>query len=383
LGPGLIPLNYMPKTKLPVVEYTGQTLAEILALNGTHSTYSLVAAIEQGIQLRQRNDPAHALTAPEVVFLAVMSFEREVNNGGFAQFFGNSSREFAGHIVSALEQVGMFAKASLATRAIDCLAMETISGPAVLAAILRDDPERDARLNALDHEFYSLTSSPSQLVTFIEAHRGDFVLEKTTVAPPEISRGATKAGFLSLALRLDPHTDFSYAAVRQLAVQLAAQSDRTEGATEADLEGGVCLHLFGHCLRNGDLDGCEEWARRAFELCWEDSSHGILHKDWMGKLLEAGRDERADAVALEYLVRLEADDKKSRFIRKRVGFFAGPIRENSARLPESARFLSDHFAPEEIAPPLVIYKGLRSAMKAIHQPSAVQRSPTNDVSDGN
>ena len=47
-----------------------------------------------------------SLTGVERAVLAVEALEREVNNGGYAQFFSNSSSEFSPYIVAALNQIG-------------------------------------------------------------------------------------------------------------------------------------------------------------------------------------------------------------------------------------------------------------------------------------
>jgi hypothetical protein len=85
------------KNKIPWLDYTGQDTAQILACKGTHRIDSLLCALEQAIQLRQNKIPDVA-TTPEV--------EREVNNGGYHQFFANSSCKYALTVVHALESIG-------------------------------------------------------------------------------------------------------------------------------------------------------------------------------------------------------------------------------------------------------------------------------------
>ena len=369
----------MPRKTLPPVEYTGQTLEELLAFKGTHSLHSLLCAIEEASQLRRSRNPQRSPSAAESVLLAVLAFEREVNNGGFAQFFSNSSRVYAAQIVDALEQTGCTSLADLAARAIACLDVNPVTPSAVLEAMLREDHARDGALEALDQSFYKTPSPAAELLEFVESNRGQFTLEKTFVPPREIVRGATQAGRISLALRFAPHTDFSYAAVRDLAAKLSVENGI--GGSEQDLEGGVSMHLFGHAIETGDLDTCQVFGARAFELTWEDTSHCVLHKQWVEKLLAAGHDPRADEAALQYLTRLNAEDHSSRFIRKRVGFFADLIRKHRERLPQSNRFLLDHFQESEITPPLVIYKGLRAAMKAIHGEPGAETPTTKNESE--
>ena len=47
-----------------------------------------------------------ALSDPERIFLIALTCEIEVNNGGFAQYFYNSSGNFAGELENAFREVG-------------------------------------------------------------------------------------------------------------------------------------------------------------------------------------------------------------------------------------------------------------------------------------
>src|SRR6266480_2122618 len=55
---------------------------------------------------------------PQKVFSAIWAVESEVNNGGFSQYFVNSSAESASFVVEALETVGAPETASICNRAI-------------------------------------------------------------------------------------------------------------------------------------------------------------------------------------------------------------------------------------------------------------------------
>ena len=143
-------------------------------------------------------------------------------------------------------------------------------------------------------------------------------------------------------------------------------------ASEAECDAAVYLYLFGSHLRNGDLSKCAEVAQQAFELCREDTTHCVDHKTWVETLLEASQNEQADDAALRYLQYLHREDKTSKFIRKRVGFLAAVVRPNAARMPNAALYLSSSFTEAEIEAPLVIYKGLRDALRARPQSPADQ-----------
>lgn len=55
---------------------------------------------------------------PQKVFSTIWALESEVNNGGFSQYFLNSSSETASFVVEALEVIGAPKTASICNRAI-------------------------------------------------------------------------------------------------------------------------------------------------------------------------------------------------------------------------------------------------------------------------
>jgi hypothetical protein len=108
-------------SKLPwLPEYSGETTSELIALEGTYRKDSIVVAFEQALDQKSfRIGGNGLLTIEERVVLSVEALEREVNNGGYHQFFLNSSSEFVPEIVSALERIGRSDVAALTQRAID------------------------------------------------------------------------------------------------------------------------------------------------------------------------------------------------------------------------------------------------------------------------
>ena len=86
--------------------YSDQSVEQLLSLEGEYRTDSLVLAFEEAINRKAQRDGMQSLSEEERVVLAVEALEREVNNGGYDQFFVNSSREFAPTVVSALQRIG-------------------------------------------------------------------------------------------------------------------------------------------------------------------------------------------------------------------------------------------------------------------------------------
>lgn len=88
-----------------------------------------------------------ALTEPERVFFVVMALEGEVNNGGFSQYFYNSSGNFAGKAVKALNEIGAHRTAEICAKALSVFGGD----------VPTDWNERQERLDELDEEMLEET----------------------------------------------------------------------------------------------------------------------------------------------------------------------------------------------------------------------------------
>lgn len=126
---------------------------------------------------RYDRDGFAALTPAERVAYCVDAVEREVNNGGFRQFFDNSSGDTALDTVAALEAIGAPQAAALVRRAIAvfpggeppadrderCALMETLPASA------------EDEWMALGDEYYTYPDDLTTLLRrYAESHRGDF-----------------------------------------------------------------------------------------------------------------------------------------------------------------------------------------------------------------
>src|SRR5215472_14129753 len=101
--------------------YSGQTIDQLVALEGEYRIDSLVTAFHEALDQKAARDGEESLSGEERVVLAIEALEREVNNGGFRQFFENSSQEYAPMIVQALERIGCARTAAITQEAIDAL----------------------------------------------------------------------------------------------------------------------------------------------------------------------------------------------------------------------------------------------------------------------
>ena len=121
------------------LEYSGESAEQLLSLEGQYRTEALVLAFEQAINQKAEREGMPSLTDEERIVLAVEALEREVNNGGYDQFFVNSSREFVPTIVGALQRIGCKKTATITQRAIKALGTSDLTVEAIEAAMARND----------------------------------------------------------------------------------------------------------------------------------------------------------------------------------------------------------------------------------------------------
>jgi hypothetical protein len=117
------------------------------------------------------------LSPPERVFLLVWELESEVNNGGFLQYFHNSSGALALYIVDALKTIRAEATADIAQRALNAVA-GTVTNWSDDAArqgdIKRLSPQARKTLDELDREYYKCPEHLTPLLyNYVTEHRAE------------------------------------------------------------------------------------------------------------------------------------------------------------------------------------------------------------------
>ncbi len=103
-----------------------------------------------------RREAFASQTQPQKVFSAIWDLESEVNNGGFSQYFLNSSAESASFVAKALEIVGASQTASICQRAITTAFPNGLpSAPdEIQATAMNFADDILANLEQLDQEFF-------------------------------------------------------------------------------------------------------------------------------------------------------------------------------------------------------------------------------------
>jgi hypothetical protein len=116
-------------------------------------------------------------SVPQKVFSSIWAIETEVNNGGFSQYFLNSSCETAGFVVEALETVGARSAADISRRAIAAAFPAGLPSnvEAIRSAASEFSDETEGRLDALDQEFFKYPDNLTKLLfSYASKHPAEF-----------------------------------------------------------------------------------------------------------------------------------------------------------------------------------------------------------------
>ena len=97
--------------------YSGQSVDQLIAMAADHRIDSIVLAFESALMQRADLADLSAFNEAELTILAVEAMEREVNNGGYHQFFLNTP-EYAPHLVAASQRIGCPQTATISAKAI-------------------------------------------------------------------------------------------------------------------------------------------------------------------------------------------------------------------------------------------------------------------------
>jgi hypothetical protein len=120
--------------------------------------------------------PVAELTVPERVFVAVWTLEADVNNGGFDQYYLNSSGDHAGFAPEALRTIGAERTAVIVEEANapfgpDGPPPNRDSRLAVLDEVATDAQER---WNDLDETFYAYPDDLTELLmAYVQSHKSE------------------------------------------------------------------------------------------------------------------------------------------------------------------------------------------------------------------
>lgn len=114
---------------------SGKSVDELLEMTQGQNECQFLFDLEIAIQQKEERVGYENLSAEEQIVLAIEALEREVNNGGYSQFFLNSSGEYAPIIVDALTRIGCPEVAAVTRRAIETIRPAAWAPEAIEAAV--------------------------------------------------------------------------------------------------------------------------------------------------------------------------------------------------------------------------------------------------------
>jgi Domain of unknown function (DUF4375) len=152
--------------------YGGESVDELIALEGKYRTDSLILAFEQAMDQKAARVGEDKLTPEERIILAIEALEREVNNGGYSQFFVNSSREYAPIIVDALRRIGCPKTAEITQKALKIVQKTPITEEEIDNGTWEENEERQDALGECDSLYFERPENIEEsLFAFIKANR--------------------------------------------------------------------------------------------------------------------------------------------------------------------------------------------------------------------
>ncbi|MDE3166886.1 MAG: DUF4375 domain-containing protein [Acidobacteriota bacterium] len=151
--------------------YAGQAVDELLLYEGMDKVHSILFALEAAIEEKVKTAGPLQRTGVELIVQSVLALDREVNNGGYDQYFRNPSRRYARVVVSHLAMIGCTEIADITQHAIDSLGIPEVSVPAIEGAMQIENVERDRALHRCDLAFYDQKGLLERLFSYVKAHQ--------------------------------------------------------------------------------------------------------------------------------------------------------------------------------------------------------------------
>ena len=160
----------MQEEKKFLEQYIGQSVDELISLSSKYCIDSIVLAFESALYNKEQK--GEKLNKTELTIKAICSLEREVNNGGFHQFFLNTP-EYAKIIVEALKGIGCIEIAKLTQKAINSLNADSLDIDSIYKSL--DNEELYEALDILDEIYYTkIKEIPANaLFEYIKKHKND------------------------------------------------------------------------------------------------------------------------------------------------------------------------------------------------------------------
>jgi Domain of unknown function (DUF4375) len=152
--------------------YSGESVDELIALEGKYRTDSLVLAFEEAMDQKSARVGENKLSPEERIILAIEALEREVNNGGYGQFFVNSSSEYGPIIFEALRRIGCPKTAEITHKALKIVQGAPLINEKIEDGTWEENEERHEALGKCDSLYFERPENIEEsLFAFIKANR--------------------------------------------------------------------------------------------------------------------------------------------------------------------------------------------------------------------
>ncbi len=128
-------------------------------------------------ELCSYGDDMDKLTEPQRLFYLNQNLEREINNGGFNQYFINSSGDFAHQTIQSLTAIGARTTADILQKAIDQFPNKQVpqDRDERIDAVQQIEQTANEVWEELDQEFFEYKDDLNSLnLDYVRKHNGDF-----------------------------------------------------------------------------------------------------------------------------------------------------------------------------------------------------------------
>ena len=149
----------------------GKSVDELLAItNGNEIEF--IQSLEMAIQQKAERVGDDDMTEEEIIVLAIEALEREVNNGGYSQFFVNSSREYTPIIDHALLRIGCSKTAEITKSAIAAAGFQGLAPMALAEAFNAYSGADNHELDECDQLYYRAGENiGGKLIDFVKDNK--------------------------------------------------------------------------------------------------------------------------------------------------------------------------------------------------------------------
>lgn len=156
----------------------GDNKPDIDTLLSSPDTNNAIIEIDNYVcKLCSYGDTLDRLTEPQKIFYFNQNLEREINNGGFNQYFYNSSGDFAHDTIISLRTIGADKTADILQKAIDQFPNSTVSKDRAKRQEVLEQIEEAANevWEQLDQTFYKYEDDLNELnIQYIKQNRSSF-----------------------------------------------------------------------------------------------------------------------------------------------------------------------------------------------------------------